>query len=200
MMVLIVGKTRMKGGICVGGYLIVHNRSVRLIPQGRTNHPQNDDHQVGQIWDVDFYRPAKIVSPHTEDIIVTGSKLIDFIPNVRVAEIIPPYVGCVNGLYDGMIRFTGNGSGYVSHSNGVPDYSTCFWSSDKPLSRVTDGNGIYFQYEINPFRRVRFKYVGFQEPFDTIEPGTTIRMSLARWCSPSPGVGGKCHVQLSRWF
>lgn len=200
MIVLIVGKTKMRGGICVGGYLIVHSRSVRLIPQGRSSHPLDDSHEVGQIWDIDFFRPTKIIPPHTEDITVTKSKLIDFVPNVRISEIIPPYHGDASGLYDGMIRFTGNGSGYISHLNGVPDYSTCFWSPDKPLRRINDNSGVYFQYDLNLLRRVRFKFVGLQEPVETLEPGTTIRMSLARWWSPNPDVEDRCYVQLSGWF
>jgi hypothetical protein len=172
-----------------------------LIPQGRSNHPFEDDHEIGQIWDIEFHRPAKIFPPHTEDIIVTKGKLIDFIPNVRISEIIPPYQGDAFGLYDGMIRFTGNGSGYISKRSGVPNYSTCFWSANKSLRRIKDGSNVYYHYSVDDLCGVKFKYVGLQEPVESIEVGTTIRMSLARWWAPHDAdIEDRCYVQLSGWF
>lgn len=202
MIAVILGRTKMRDGICIGGYLVLHKRSVRLIPQGRYNNPLDDDHEIGQLWDIEFNRAPNIRPPHTEDIIVTKSKLVGPVPDLKkyLMELITPYRGAVEGLYDGLIRFTGNGSGYIAQSVGVTNYSTCFWITDKRLYCSRDGDSIYYQYYVNSNRKLRFKYVGLQESGGMIEKGTLVRMSLARWWAPDPGVEDRCYVQLSGWF
>lgn len=187
----------MHDGVCVGGYLIVPSRCVRLIPVGRRNHPLNTNYDVGQIWDIQFNEPAQVTPPHTEDIYVTGGKLVDHIPNVQIDEIIPIYQGSVDGLYEGLISFTSSGSGYTSQQRGVPNYSTCFWKLNRDLRR----SGKYFECGRDNGYGVRFPYVGLQDSIETIEAGTIVRLSLARWWSPADSdVEKRCYVQLSGWF
>lgn len=202
MIVLILGKTKMNDGICIGGYLTSERRSVRLIPQGRHNNPLDDDHQIGDLWEIDFHRPAQIVDPHTEDIIVTRSRFVRHVTDIRnfITEHMTPYNGPVTGLYGGLIRFTGNGSGYISHNVGVPNYSTCFWIPDRHLNCSQEGNKKYYLYN-NNLRQLKFIYKGMQESVNRIEAGTLVRMSLARWWAPEDAdIEERCYVQLSGWF
>lgn len=204
MIVLILGKTRMREGICIGGYLVEQKRSVRLIPQGRHNNPLDDKHEIGDLWDIEFHRPAEIIAPHTEDIIVTKSTFVRRVPNLNsyIAENISPYRGSLEGLYNGLIRFTSNGSGYISHDVGVTNYSTCFWQTNKRLYKDNEYYRYYTsQYGSSYTKWVRFKFVGLQEQENVIESGTLVRLSLARWWAPhNADIEERCYVQLSGWF
>ena len=69
--VLIVAKTRMSSGVCIGGLTRDESKNVRLIPSGRQNHPADTRCDVGQIWDLDFHVSPEVTPPHVEDVIVT---------------------------------------------------------------------------------------------------------------------------------
>lgn len=190
----------MRLGACLGGLLPDSNRSVRLIPNGAACYPENTEHNVGQIWEIQFHEPATITPPHTEDIIVTNQRLLGMQPDLRafLQARVAPHPGNPARLYNGMIRFTGAGSGYISADAGVPGYSTCYWLPDRQLRRADD----YFVYRYENGRTVRFKYVGYQNVQELIPAGTLLRMSLARWWTPDndPDFEQRCYVQLSGWF
>lgn len=134
------------------------------------------------------------------DIIVTNQRLLGMQPDLRafLQARVAPHPGNPARLYDGMIRFTGAGSGYISADAGVPGYSTCYWLPDRQLRRADD----YFVYRYENGRTVRFKYVGYQNVQELIPAGTLLRMSLARWWTPDndPDFEQRCYVQLSGWF
>ena len=70
MKVVIVAKTRMGSGACIGG-LTFDGRSVRLIASDAgTNDQFNKEYEIGDVWDVDFAPEANIIPPHVENIIV----------------------------------------------------------------------------------------------------------------------------------
>ena len=204
MRVLILGKTHMLTGTCIGGLLLESNRSVRLIPEGRNNNPQDTDYGVGQIWDIVFHESDHIEPPHTEDIIVTRGAFIANQPNVRDLLIhqVNPYRGAPEGLYGGMVGFTGNGSAYIASRLGIPGQSTCFWIPDRQLDRRISGRTTYYYYVYPDGREVRFPFVGFQESVPVLNARTLIRLSLARWWTPddNPDFESRCYVQLSGWF
>jgi len=93
-----------------------------------------------QIWEIQFHEPATITPPHTEDIIVTNQRLLGMQPDLRafLQARVAPHPGNPARLYNGMIRFTGAGSGYISADAGVPGYSTCYWLPDRQLRRADD--------------------------------------------------------------
>lgn len=204
MRVVIVGKTHMETGVCVGGILLPSNRSVRLIPVGRINNPQNTDYEVGQIWDIDFHHSTEVDPPHTEDINVTRGTRAGNQADIRDFLIgrVNVHTGAPGGLYEGLLGFTANGSGYIAHRLGVPNYSTCFWVPDRPLHLRITGVKRYYHYQYANGREVRFAYVGFQQVEPILQQGTLIRMSLARWWHPEddPDFEDRCYVQLSGWF
>ena len=74
MRVLIVAKTRMGNGACIGG-ITQHGESVRLIPYEVDPHDgANREYNVGDIWEIDSTPAANITPPHTEDITVKGKR------------------------------------------------------------------------------------------------------------------------------
>lgn len=71
--VLIVGKTRMGSGICLGGIVLLNDRSVRLLPESGYTHDKNTPFNLGEIWDLKLKELPnnEVAAPHTEDVRVT---------------------------------------------------------------------------------------------------------------------------------
>jgi len=85
--------------------------------------------------------------------------------------------------------------GLRAHRRPFPTCSTGYWLPDQPLK--FDGDGRYVFRAENGRRRIR--YVGVADPATRIEPGTLVRVSLARPWSPSNAPAGLC-LQISGWY
>ena len=203
MRVLIVAKTRMGNGACIGG-ITQHGESVRLIPYEADPHDgANREYNVGDIWEIDSTPAANITPPHTEDITVkekrrlgTANNLID-----TIEQFMPPEFGGPNVLYEGLLQSAERGALYVAEKSGIPPYSTAFWRPDKPLERDTEGRRVRYRYPAENGDYV-LTFVGFQEPLETIPQGTLLRISLAHPWRPKdkPDEELRCHAQISGWF
>jgi hypothetical protein len=198
MNVLIVAKTRMNPGYCVGGLVLESNRHVRLLPQNGHNQPNDTPFSVGQVWDLHLENVADVESPHTEDVRIikstflkSQSKLASFLSNrVQIFPANPQY------LFDGLLRFTGKDRAYICQRIGVPSYSTCFWLPDRPLVKTETR----YQFQ-HPSRNFEIAYVGAETAVDIIPPNTLVRLSLARWWSPEDSdMEERCYLQLSGWY
>ena len=103
-------------------------------------------------------------------------------------------------LFDGKIHFTMNGGGYVSATN-IPDRATGFWIPSEPLRLDTDERDKQGYFE--KYNR-HLSYVGTSDELvEIIEPGTLVRVSLARWWRPpnaDPTFEERCYAQLSGWY
>ncbi len=128
--VLIIAKTRMSSGVCIGALTRDENKNVRLIPPGRQNYPADTQFDVGQVWDLDFHQAPELSPPHIEDVIVTKQKKIAQVPNVREVLIqrVQPWQGGPHQLFDGLLTFGNSGKGYISKSKGVPISLARWWS------------------------------------------------------------------------
>jgi ATP-dependent DNA helicase RecQ len=74
MKVLIVAKTRMGKGACIGG-ITFDGRSVRLVAaDAATNESAGMEYAVGDVWEVDATPATDIVPPHVENIIVHNKR------------------------------------------------------------------------------------------------------------------------------
>ena len=203
MRVLIVAKTRMGNGACIGG-ITQHGESVRLIPYEADPHDgANREYNVGDIWEIDSTPVANITPPHTEDITVkekhrlgTANNLID-----TIEQFMPPEFGGPNVLYEGLLQSAERGALYVAEKSGIPPYSTAFWRPDKPLERDTEGRRVRYRYPAENGDYI-LTFVGFQEPLETIPQGTLLRISLAHPWRPKdkPNEELRCHAQISGWF
>ncbi len=203
MKVVIVAKTRMGSGACIGG-LTFDGRSVRLIaPDAGSNDQFNKEYEIGDVWDVDCAPEANIIPPHVENVVVHHKRQLPPIDDVSafVEQHMPPCEGGVDVLYEGLTQATQAGVQYISERNGVPPYSTMFWRPDKPLQRDDDAKRIRYRYPTPEGGRT-LTFVGFQEPWPEIPAGTLLRVSLAHWWRPDRMPDGelRCYVQLSGWY
>jgi len=200
--VLIVAKTRARGGACVGGLALERLRNVRLL---ETNGEEcsGSDYQVGDLWDMVYTVPGDLLPPHLEDVIVEGRRRTGAIAELAsfLRERVQPWEGPPERLFDGLLQPTDTGSGYVSAATGVPTMSVGFWLPDQPLTRVAEGSSVRYRYP-GPYGVRSLTYVGLVPAVERLPAGTLLRVSLARWWR-NPDAGGqeaRCYLQLSGWY
>ena len=208
---LIVAKTHMNGGVCVGALTLDTHRNIRLKPPGRANQLEDTAFEVGQIWELDFHEAAAAKPPHLEDVIVTDQRLVEHVSNMRETLMphIHPWQGGPEQLFDRCLCIKGTG-GYISASATIPRCSTGYWLPDrslslnKPLIPDTQNDKHYYEMlRIADNRRpamFSIKYVGFDTPINKIPAGTLVRVSLARWWKPTETSEERCYLQLSGWY
>jgi hypothetical protein len=201
MKVLIVAKTHMRNAACIGGLTLDANRSVRLLQKDGQNHPRDTDLEIGQIWEIEYKEQENKTPPHIEDILVSKRTLIGEQKNLKNYLItrVKPWKGGIENLFDGLVRFTRHGSGYISETVGIPKVSTGYWLSDRPLENTeSQSNKVKYRYDVRSIT-----YVGFGTPIAKIPIDALIRVSLARWWKPDNSdedLELRCYLQLSGWY
>ena len=203
MRVLIVARTRMQRFACVGGLALDGNRSVRLMQADGTPQPGDAPYLVGEIWQVDCEIPRQPEPPHVEDVYVRTSNRIGQEVQMKrsLLQRVTPWRGAPSQTFEGLMRFTYHGHGYINDIMGIPSMSTGFWLPDKPLQRVVDKK-VYYSYP-RPQGPCLLPYVGCAPDVDLIPANTLVRLSLARWWKPREGnvdVEERCYLQLSGWY
>ncbi|SHE82305.1 dual OB domain-containing protein [Dysgonomonas macrotermitis] len=205
--VLVVSKTKMQHGICVGG-VTANGNFVRLLDENGYHPDDSTNYEIRQVWEITYRNPNNPRSlPHSEDVCVISKRLkgildeditmIDFL-NRRNVNI---YQGSISNLFESKLQYTQNGAGFINRDD-IPQNSVCFWIADRDINR-SDYNG-KIRYNYNDGSRrwgYNISYVGLSEPIDNIPQGTLIRMSLAHWWSPDDSdVEERCYLQLSGWY
>jgi hypothetical protein len=199
--VLIVSKTNMKAGVCVGAIAEDSLELVRLRNERGGNLGYDSPYEVGDRWEVDLQTAWNVRSaPHIEDkqtsplrkvnnVGVRG--IIDFIKrhndNLRYTH------GNLRDCFEGALNFLGD-KNFVDRNN-IPPFSTQFWMTDCELRHVAIYDKDYYEYG-----NIRIKYVGCQDPTDRIPAGTIIRLSLANWWNGDGSGEDRCYLQLSGWY
>ena len=204
MKVLIVAKTRMGGGACIGAIALDDGRSLRLIDAHVEAHRGGGMHYtVGEVWEIDAAPAVQTAPPHREDFIVQSSRRVGRMSNPAafVAKQMPPATGGLEALFEGKLQRTAGGALFVAASSGLPGFSTCFWRPDRPLRRIETGYRIRYTYE-NERGEATLVFVGFQDPPAEIPAGTLVRISLTRpWRSADrPDDEPRCYAQVSGWL
>jgi ATP-dependent DNA helicase RecQ len=202
--VLIVAKTRMQKGYCVGG-IAENGRSVRLcVPSKLAVANYNHEYQIGDVWRIDEYKcPYKLKPPHTEDINVLSKEWVkkSGLLLASIERFMPPVVGGIDCLFDGAVLCSPLGKLYIG-SEKVPQQSTLFWRPDRDLRlAATPAGSFRYAYEAED-GDVSFSYVGTALAKPVLPAGTLIRLSLARWWEPptEPQLGEVCYLQVSGWY
>lgn len=207
MRVLIVAKTRMGGGACIGA-ITENGESVRLIPYNADPRDgANKEYEVGDIWKITAEPETSLIPPHNENIVVHKKHRLHTTKDMKDLEstielLMPPKSGDPRQLYEGLLQTTSIGSLYVPPGHDVPAYSTMFWRTDKQLTLETEKKkNLCYRYPTEN-GGCTLTFVGFQRPLETIPAGTLLRVSLAHWWKPrdTPNVEERCYVQLSGWF
>ncbi len=194
---VIISKTKMNKGCCVGA-ILSNGEGIRLLDSDGHNQPSNTSYQVGQIWDLTFTYRTEITEPHNEDVLVINStfkgnvaNLQDYLEKKLKVKI---WKGTHNNLFDNKIRWTNNGSGYISVRTGLPEHSVGFYISDTDIT--FEDNHYVFGSDTSK----KIASVTLQTQVD-IPAGTLIRVSLARWWKPEDvDMEERCYVQLSGWY
>ncbi len=206
MKVLVVSRTKMGGGRCIGGLNLDDGASVRLLNRNGGCHSTSSPYQIGEIWELATAPVAELVAPHVEDVIVKGAKRISQMSGTqltrtildRISDGLLLWEGGPSALFDRCVRFTGKGNGYIS-ARKIPSRSTGFWVPDKELDLSKQSN--HYVYDLRDTNHA-FAYVGEAPPTKAIAAGRLVRMSLARWWRPDdlPDMEERCYVQLSGWY
>lgn len=202
MKVVIVAKTRMGSGACVGG-ITFQGQSVRLIaPDAEYNHAFNQEYSVGDVWDVDYSVPA-LIPPHVENIVVHDKVRLPPIDDIAgfVEQQMTPRAGGLDVLFEGLVQQNGHGPLFIAERSGIPSFSTMFWRPDRLLQQDLSGKRIRYRYPAGDGGGT-LTFVGFQEPLPEIPAGALLRVSLAHWWRPGDRLDAepRCYVQLSGWF
>ncbi|GAB1450906.1 hypothetical protein MASR2M47_09620 [Draconibacterium sp.] len=204
MEVLITSKTHKGKVACVGGLVINNNRLVRLLNPGSRDQYTDTDLHIGDVWDIGFQAREDVEPPHIEDVIIHSKKhlgkierITDFIINCGITI----HRGAPNHIFEGTLRWTGSGSGFIEENEILPSHSVGFWISDRDLNLEPDEK--HYCYSMNNIYASdrRFAYVGFEPVIDIIPAGTLLRVSLARWWKPeNSDMNERCYLQLSGWY
>lgn len=198
--ILIVSKTRMKNGVCVGGIDEDSYELIRIHDENGGNLPLDAPYEIGDRWEMEVEQAWNArPKPHTEDRQVRPIRKIDrlfgsialFIKNNLSGNRIVK--GPINLIFEGCLKFYGT-KNFITHDN-VPSFSTQFWIADKDLIHSEQWEKHYYIYNNN----IRIKYVGYEKPVNKISAGTLIRLSLANWWDDGSGEE-KCYLQLSGWY
>ena len=135
--VLIVAKTRRGSRACIGG-ITSAGQSVRLVAADEpSNETAGMEYSVGEVWAVDARPAVGLRPPHTENVIVhaAGGAWARCLIRCRSIErYMPPQVGGIDVLYDGLAASSPAGPLFICERTGVPGYSTMFWRPDQDLT------------------------------------------------------------------
>ena len=209
MRVLIVAKTRMGSGACIGA-ITKKGKSVRLVPLNTDPHKgTNREYEVGDVWEITGEPEISLTPPHTENFVVHSKSRLKRMENTGeligvIEKLMPPKTGDPRELYNGILQTTNKGRLYLPPGGVIPSYSTTFWRTDKKLIRETDQiDKKKYRYRYSTENSsCTLTFVGFQKPLKTIPAGTLLRVSLAGWWRPknTSHFEKRCYVQLSGWY
>ena len=206
MRVLIVAKTHMGSGACIGA-ITETGKSVRLIPFNADPYAgANKEYEVGDIWEISAEPETSRLPPHNENIVVYKKSRVHTTKDTKdlvcaIELLMPPKIGDPKKLYEGLLKTTRNGSLYVPVAGDIPAYSTLFWRPDQPLTRDVENRRIRYRYPTEN-GGCTLTFVGFQEPLETIPAGMLLRVSLAHRWRPAdqPDAEERHYAQISGWF
>lgn len=202
MKVTIVGRTRMRGGLCIGG-MTDDAQSLRVQPQAGHAHPENAQYQIADVWEIPLTPIPDLRPPHVEDMRLTGpGQQLDRIADMGawLMERVSPWRGSADSVFDEAIQRKGSGRAFVGAAD-IPGGSVGFWIPDRPLLRSVSGDREHYTYTDHDGAEWRFSYAGVAATLKLIPAGTLVRVSLARWWSPPDSDDPEaCYAQVSGWF
>lgn len=199
--ILIVSKTKMQNGVCVGGIDESSCELIRLHNERGGNLPINAPYEIGDRWEINVETAWNVrPQPHVEDkqtkpickinnIGITG--IIDFVMSHNLGSRLTE--GALQQTFEGCLYSQGSKT-YVNKQN-IPSFSTQFWIADRNLVHRQSNNKHYYVYN-----GVWLPFVGFQDHVECIPAGTLIRLSLANWWKKEGCDEERCYLQLSGWY
>ena len=199
--ILIVSKTQMKNGVCVGGIDEGTCELIRLHNEHGGNLSFDTPYEIGDRWEMNIQaawnaRPK----PHTEDKQTSPIRKIENVGIQGIIDFVQSHdwglrltAGALQHTFEGCMIMEGN-KNYVSCPK-VPSFSTQFWIADEDLIHT-----IHLGYHYYKYKGTRIKFVGYQNHTERIPAGTIIRLSLANWWNGDGSGERRCYLQLSGWY
>ena len=150
--VLIVSRTQMANGVCVGAIDENSGELVRLHNDRGANLPADAPYQIGDRWNVNMQTSWHVrPRPHIED---KDTKFISLINNVGI-DGIKQYInthhfgnrlvsGDISNAFEGCLHFEGT-KNYINRDR-IPGFSTQFWITDKDLIHCVSFGKHYYMY------------------------------------------------------
>jgi len=202
--VLIVARTKMKNGVCIGA-LTKWGENLRLMTRYGENQTTDCLFQIGEVWKIDYKPRIGIKPPHTEDVVVLQQTKIKDVEMGQLPKVIQKRATVWSGerevLFDGCLEWE-NQKGYLVGGNKMLcSGSVGFWKSpvDFVLGNLAFEGRVQRYYLIQdvaePFE---IRYVGVKVPPDIIPANSLVRLSLARWWHKYDPP--RCYLQMSGWY
>lgn len=194
MKVTIVAKTKYGNDVCVGG-LGPNGESIRLM-DANGDFPSASTYSIGEEWEVKYKTPDDAEPPHLEDAWVQAQKRVGKQVNLKkhINSLVTPWSGGVDSLFEGKLRFTAKGRGYIGKSD-IPSRSTWFWTPNEDLIHLSISGKSYYRCGSRDM-----SYAGVATPLAKIPKGTLVRVSLARWWRIAEDSPYRCYLQVSGWY
>ena len=195
MKTVIVSRTRMHSGVCIGGLTRDEFTSVRLMPpDGERSWPEASPFHIGEVWDLDLAIPTTIDPPHVEDRLVSAERRVATQSGLDrwLGANVSPWSGDLHATFGGLLQLTRGGAAYIGRDR-ISRQSVGFWRPDHDLV-LMDGEKVRYQSRLGE-REVHVAYVGTDVPPAIIAAESLTRLSLSRWYHLA-GVDG-CWLQLS---
>ena len=202
MKVLIIAKTRMNNGCCVGAYSLENGENYRLLTSTSGKIPEDTPFEIGTIWDIEFERRRSIIPPHVEDVLVHAQTFVGRQPglNTFLKKTAAIWEGGPENCFEGKVTFPLGQSGYLSTPRNLPSQSVGFWLPDRDLELTIFKDQKHYYY-FGDLQAYVFPYTGYKPVVERIRQGTLIRLSFARWWSPDFQKQEKrCYCQMSGWY
>jgi hypothetical protein len=186
--------------VCVGGHDLDDDfRSVRLLTKAGMNMPEDTKLAVGDLCDLEYHEPEEVDLPHVEDVLVQGGKRLEHLARQALRDLllesVTPWRGSPEVTFDGAVAGTPSGRVYVPGEGPLPSCSTGYWTPDADLHRRDSFGKVKFLYS-GASVVDEFTWAGADSPPELIPAGALVRVSLARWFSPSSAPSGY-YVQIS---
>lgn len=197
--VLVVARTHMRSGVCLGGLVMRNGQAVRLLDAEGAHFDDETDLDVGHLHNMSFSKVKPVQLPHTEDVRVMsygqGQPVDDLVREILARA--NPVEGGPKQLFDGHLLARETGKHYLDPAR-LASHSTEFWRPNEDLELdVHDWNGkVSYEYYGDEFR---VRYVGCAEPPEVIEAGKLARASLSRPFAVQ-GLQPVCWLQLSHAY
>lgn len=199
--VLIVSKTQMSNGVCVGGIIEQTCELIRIHNERGGNLSDDAPYEIGDRWEMNVEHAWNArPQPHVEDKQVSPIQKLNNVGIFGIIAFIKTHKfgaqltkGRLEDTFEGCLVNQGN-KNFVNRDN-IPSFSTQFWITDSDLIYTEQFGKHYYKY-----KQTRLKFVGFQNIVNRIPAGTIIRLSLANWWDGDGSGEDRCYLQLSGWY
>lgn len=193
--VVILTRTVMNGGVCVGAYDVANRRMIRLLGAQANKLTVDAEYQIGQFYSMVYADRYNVSAPHTEDVAVYEAEYQEDYDDDEFDELIESltdYSLDLEELFEGKLNW--DMKGFVLRDS-IPSFSVQIVTLNCDLIK----SGDYFEQRKWGIPVKNIKYVGQRSITALpriIQQGSKIRFSLARFWDKGDGIE-RAYLQIS---